>query len=122
MNTDIRATEQLAGLTRDNIAIGGGFTVTCSAVDPAGRPVFVDVAGGLTAVRPGLRRGDVLWKAMAKAAFAHATHPGTAFVLATPALPPARTGPAAALAAVTGAGLPVTAVVDLDRPATGQLF
>lgn len=113
-----------AGYTarRDNVAIGGGFTVTCAAVDPAGRPVFIDVAGGLTAVRPGLRRGDVLWKAMAKAAFARATHPDTAFVLAAPALPPARTGPAAALAAVTGAGLPVTAVVDLGQPATGQLF
>ena len=92
-----------------------GFDVSYRARDRAGASWFFDVAGGLTTSRPGLKRADVLWKALAKAAVLHETHRGTRVVLLTADMP---TGPAAAaLDAVRGPAKPIFDVVDLGAPA-----
>ena len=95
---------------------GGGMTVTLAAVDPAGRTWLFDVAGALTSHRPGLRRTDALWRAVAKAAVLREAD-GAPYVVLTPELPEPRAGAGRALAAVTGPGRPVHAVIDMGNPA-----
>src|SRR4051812_41437607 len=82
------------------VSVAPGVDVSFRALHPDGGLRHVEVAGGLTAVRPGLRRAEVVWKVIAKAAVLHETHPDAPFVVLTPALP--MPGPAAsALDAVT---------------------
>jgi site-specific DNA-methyltransferase (adenine-specific) len=47
---------------------GHGVDVDFTALDASGRPWFFDVVGGFTTSRSGLRRMDVLWRALGKAA------------------------------------------------------
>ena len=46
----------------------GGVDVTLLATDHAGREWLVEVVGGFTVGRPGLRRGDVLERTLGRAA------------------------------------------------------
>ncbi len=50
--------------------IAPGLEISGRATDPSGRVVYFDLAGGNTAVRPGLLRGDVLWRAFGRSAAA----------------------------------------------------
>ncbi|MFP5328469.1 MAG: DNA-methyltransferase, partial [Acidimicrobiia bacterium] len=101
----------LVGLRR-GVKIAEGAEVAFSGETACGRAVAVDVVGGLTVARPGLRRSDAVWRTIAKAAIVQAVAPGTLFVVLTPALPGA--GPVAnALRNVTGAGKPIAAVVEV---------
>ncbi|HLH46110.1 MAG TPA: hypothetical protein VKV25_03060, partial [Acidimicrobiales bacterium] len=112
-----RAVLAAAGLgdVRPAPRLPGGVQVALAATDRLGRPWLFDLAGGLTSHRPGLRRSDALWKAVATAAVVQQVQPAP-LVLLTPALPAPGTTPAQVLAAVTGPGRAVRAVVDVLDP------
>jgi site-specific DNA-methyltransferase (adenine-specific) len=99
---------------RSDVSVADGVEVSFTAVHPDGATRHVEVAGGFTAVRPGLRRADVVWKVIAKAAVLHETYPGVGFVVLTPA-GPAPGPPAAALRAVVGPGKPIAEIIELPR-------
>jgi site-specific DNA-methyltransferase (adenine-specific) len=99
---------------RRRAKLGCGVEVDFRASDAAGDTWLFDVPGGLTGARPGLQRADVLWREIGKAAVLRAAEPGARFVLLAPAVPAPRSPGALALAAVTGPGQPVFAVVTLD--------
>lgn len=85
---------------------------TLAAVDRRGRRWWFEVVGGRTSNRPGSQRIELLWRAIAKAAVAHATDPSVRFGILTVSMPTAGNG-GRALAAVTGPRRPVTIVADL---------
>ncbi len=88
--------------------VGAGISVSFSAIDPAGQPWLVEVAGGETALRPGLSRSETMWRTIAKAAVVHALSPKTPLLVLTDELP---SGPnAAPLAPVVGPGRPIEAI------------
>jgi len=96
----------------EDATVAPGVEVAFVAVGEDGRHWHFDVAGGATAVRPGLRRADVVWRTMAKAAVLHEAHREVPYVVLTAARP--GPGPvAAALDAVVGPGRPVAEIVDL---------
>jgi DNA modification methylase len=95
-----------------------GVEVSFAAVDAAGRPWLFEVCGAFSATRPGLRRAETLFRTLGKAGVLRAGGPGMGpLVLLTTDLPAAGTPGARALAAVTGAGHPVHAVVELPAAA-----
>jgi hypothetical protein len=71
------------------------------AVDPSGHEWLVDVVGGFTITRPGLRRTDVLERALGRAARLSGFGARPLLVMATD-LPPRRSTGAAALAEARG--------------------
>ncbi len=94
-----------------NPKIGAGLTVAFAATDDRGRAWLVEVAGGDTALRPGLARSETMWRTIAKAAVLHTMHPDTPLLVLTDDLPTGLN--AAPLDAVLGPGLPIEAVVRL---------
>lgn len=93
----------------------GGAEMTFTAVGPDGSEWLFDVAGGHTSHRGGLTRSDALWKAIGRAAVLAGTGAPPPVVMS--AHLPAPGSPAAeALAAVTGAGRPIRAVVGMLEP------
>jgi len=92
----------------------GGVDATAIATDPEGREWLVDVVGGFTIGRPGLRRTDVLERTLGRAARLSDFGARRLLVLATD-VPPARTPGGKALAAARGRVL--VDVVPVDRPA-----
>jgi len=94
-----------------DVRFSEGVEVSFAAEDSAGRRWLFDVCAGFTTSRPGLRRADVLWRALGKAAVLHGAHPDLPLVLLTPDVPATAASGLAALDAVTGAGRPVAAVV-----------
>ncbi len=103
-----------AGFTQldDQAAILPGVTPTLRAVDGGGRVWWFEVVGGRTSNRPGAQRIDMMWRAISKGAVLRQVDPPAAFVILTVDEPTAASG-GRALAAVTGPGKPVTAVVDM---------
>ena len=103
-----------AGFDRfdDAVTLMGSVAPTWRAHDRQGRVWWFEVVGGRTSNRPGAQRVDLLWRAIAKAAVVAETEPGTHYAVLTCGLPTAANG-GRALAAVTGPGKPVTAVVDM---------
>jgi DNA modification methylase len=106
----------------ENKRIDGGVEVSFVAEDHTGREWLFDVSGAFTSTRAGLQRADTLWKALGKAAVAHAARPGARYVLLTTDKPATASAGGAALRAVTGPrGKPVYDVIglrlreDLDR-------
>lgn len=106
-----------------------GADVGFRAEDAAGRTWLVEVVGGFSLTRPGLRRADQVWRTIGKAAvFAEARRrdPGRRdlgpLVVLTTDLPPARSAAGKALAAATGEGRPIAAaLVLLDGATSAQL-
>jgi site-specific DNA-methyltransferase (adenine-specific) len=88
--------------------IAPGVTVSFRAVGPDGVTRLFELGGVHTPARPGLSRLDAVWRAIAKAAIARETNPVTEFIVLTSGS--VRGGP---LAAVTGAGGPIAAVIDV---------
>jgi DNA modification methylase len=79
----------------------GGVDVTLVATDARGREWLVDVVGGFTVARPGLRRTDVLERTLGRAARLSGFGAARLLVLATD-VPARRSAGAAALAAARG--------------------
>jgi DNA modification methylase len=71
-----------------------GVTVDFAAEDAAGNEWFFDVSGAFTSVRSGLRRSDMVWKALGKAAL---TPVKTPYVLLTSDRPGRTSAPERAL-------------------------
>jgi DNA modification methylase len=90
----------------------GGVDVAAVATDPSGREWLVDVVGGFTIGRPGLRRTDVLERTLGRAARLSDFGARPLLVLATD-VPPARTPGGKALAAARGQVLVDVLPVDL---------
>jgi site-specific DNA-methyltransferase (adenine-specific) len=92
-----------------DVTVAPGLEVSFTAVNAHDALCHVEVAGGFTAVRPGLRRAETVWKVIAKAAVLHETHPDVPFVVLTPSMP--APGPTLTqLQSVVGAGKPITAI------------
>jgi modification methylase len=98
----------------------GGVDVAAVATDPAGREWLVDIVGGFTIGRPGLRRTDVLERTLGRAARLSDFGARPLLVLATD-VPPARTPGGKALATARGQVLVDVLPVDLPMgpPAGG---
>ncbi len=97
---------------KSNVKIGRtGIAVSFSAEDAAGDRWYFDVAGPNSAQRPGLSRGDVLWKVLGRAAVVQAARGDDPLVVVTTHLPPARSEAGKALASATPHI--ISAVIDL---------
>jgi site-specific DNA-methyltransferase (adenine-specific) len=90
----------------------GGVAVDWAATDATGREWLVLVAGGTTVVRSGLRRTEVLYRALGEASILTAS--GARVLVLTTDLPPARSTALGALRAARG-GVLVDAV-ELGAP------
>jgi site-specific DNA-methyltransferase (adenine-specific) len=91
-----------------------GVEVTFTAVDQLGGAWVFDVSGAFTNGYSGLRRADVLWKALAKASVLLVAGDERPVVLLTTDVPARSSSGATALASVVGDGKPVFDVVTVD--------
>jgi site-specific DNA-methyltransferase (adenine-specific) len=91
-----------------------GVEVTFTAVDQLGGAWVFDVSGAFTNGYSGLRRADVLWKALAKASVLLVAGDERPVVLLTTDVPARSSSGATALASVVGDGKPVFDVVTFD--------
>jgi site-specific DNA-methyltransferase (adenine-specific) len=94
----------------------GGLGVDWVALDAAGEPWLVLVAGTSTIVRTGLRRADVLFRTLGEAGVLTAA--GHKVLVLTTDLPPARSAPLDALRTARGAQL--VDVLELTAPGAGE--
>ena len=92
-----------------------GVELDLVAADRTGSEWAFEVGGSFATSRPGLKRSDELWKAIAKASVLQAAGVDLPLVVLTTELPAPGTSGAAALRAVTGPGLPVFDVVHVLR-------
>jgi hypothetical protein len=92
-----------------------GVQPTLAAVGSDGGRWWFEVVGGRTSSRPGAQRVELLWRAIAKGSVVAEVDPAARFVVLTTSLPSAASG-GRALAAVTGPGRPIAAVVDITTP------
>ncbi|MEY2422355.1 MAG: hypothetical protein QOI95_2422 [Acidimicrobiaceae bacterium] len=91
---------------------GAPVVVDLSATDASGRPWWFLVAGGFTSGPTGLRRADVLWRTLGRAAALHAFAPDVSIAVLTTGLPTKGTPNETALRAVVPS--PIHAVIDLS--------
>jgi len=91
--------------------VSPGVTVSFRGVGPDGVTRIFELGGVNTPARPGLSRVDNVWKSIAKAAICREVAPETDVIVLT--VGTVRGGP---LAAVTGEGCPIAAVIDASRP------
>ncbi|MGN6693192.1 MAG: DNA-methyltransferase [Aquihabitans sp.] len=105
-----------AGFTNitENATLPGGIELRFVATAPDGQDWHFDVAGGFTLSRPGLRRAETMYKAIAKAAVLDQTHEEVPFVLLTTDLPPEGSPGRVALDAVVGDGRPIRDLIVLS--------
>ena len=103
-----------AGFTQidDQATVLPGVVPTLRAVAPSGQVWWIEVVGGRTSNRPGAQRVELMWRAISKAAIVREVDPSALFALLTVDQPAAASG-GRAMAAVTGPGKPVTAVIDM---------
>jgi site-specific DNA-methyltransferase (adenine-specific) len=72
---------------RDDVKLNGGAEMSLSGLDAGRRRWFFDVSGSLGTLRGGLRRAEVLWRVLGRAAVVHASHPENPIVLLTTEAP-----------------------------------
>ena len=101
-------------LLQANVTLPEGVDVHFAGEDSHGGRWFFEVSGGFTSTRPGLRRTDILWKSLGKAAVLHAAYPDARFVLLTTDVPPPKSAGATALAQVCGPTKPIRDVIVLS--------
>lgn len=111
------------GSIREKVRCPGGVQVNFEAIDQSGRRWRFDVSGAFTITqRPGLRRTDTLWKALGKAATLHFAEHAAGNPLAPPLVllttdrPARNSAGRKALAAMTGAGMPIRDVIEMLDP------
>jgi hypothetical protein len=112
-----------SGFTRIRSGVkvpASGVEVSFTAADAAGQDWMFELAGSFSSGRTGLRRADVLWRALGKAAVLHARSPRQPLVLFTTDLPARGSPGRVALDLVKGPGLPVSDVVELLDPSAIQ--
>lgn len=97
----------------EEVSFPEGVEVSFVARDRRGRPWHVDVAGGFTSSRPGLRRAEVLWKVLGKAAVLASARPGVGVLVLTTDVPAAGSAGDSALRALVGPGKPISDVIVL---------
>lgn len=100
---------------RSDLRRPGGIGVAFSAKDRRGGLWLFDVVGSFTSYRAGLKRTEILWKALARAAVLREGG-ATPLVLLTTDVPARGSAGAEALNQVTGPGKPVHAVFELLKP------
>ncbi|MHB1533222.1 MAG: DNA-methyltransferase [Acidimicrobiales bacterium] len=93
----------------------GGVEVDFTARDRKGKLWFFDVVGSFTSYRAGLKRTDMLWKALGKAAVIREVST-TPLVLLTTDAPVRASAGAEALKHLVGPKKPIHAVVEMLRP------
>ncbi len=98
----------------------GPVDVSFTARDRNGQLWFFDVAGSFTSHRGGLKRTDLLWKAIGKAAVLREVG-STPLVLLTTDAPDRGTG-AEALKRVVGPNKPIYAVIEMLKPSGVELL
>jgi site-specific DNA-methyltransferase (adenine-specific) len=91
---------------------GAPITVDVVATDASGRAWWFLVAGGFTNGPSGLRRADVLWRTLGRAAALHAFAPEASIAVLTTAMPTKGTPNDIALRAVLPS--PIRAVIELN--------
>jgi len=92
---------------------GLGVGVSFVARGTSGADWAFEVAGGFTTTRAGLKRADILWKVLGKAAVLHEARGGLPLVLLTTDVPVKGSAGDAALRAVLGPGRAIHDVVEL---------
>ncbi len=104
-----------AGFTdiADDTKFREGVDVSFSARSETGRDYLFEIAGGFTTNHTGLRRADMLWKALGKAAVLRQAAPDSRLIVLTTDLPPKGSSGASALDAVCGPDRPILDVIDL---------
>jgi site-specific DNA-methyltransferase (adenine-specific) len=106
------------------VKLPGGVELAFGGVDGSGTRWVVDVVGGFTTGGSGLRRSDLLWRTLGRAATIKAADPATHMLVMTTDLPSPRSPAAKALDLAVGST--IDAVVDLGDPrasaALGELF
>lgn len=100
------------------VRLSPALEMTGRIVTADGRRFLFDFAGGNTTVRPGLVRGDVVWRTIGRAAAAHALSGERVIVFSTGA--PERSG-AMVLDAVAREGAVVGVIDPVDPNALGEL-
>jgi site-specific DNA-methyltransferase (adenine-specific) len=81
----------------DKARLPHGLDLALTALDPSGRRWYVDVVGALTTPRQSLRRTDLVWRTLGRAAvFGHVAEPGDRLLVLTPDLPAPQTAAAKA--------------------------
>lgn len=93
-----------------------GVEVNFEARDQPGGAWRFDVSGAFTTNQPGLRRTDILWKALGKAAVLAQGERDRPLVLLTTHLPVPGSAGAKALAAATGPDRPIYDVIEILSP------
>ncbi|MBO0748577.1 MAG: hypothetical protein J2O47_09495, partial [Acidimicrobiaceae bacterium] len=108
---------EAAGFTdlRENLRQPGGVAVDYAARDRKGGLWFFEVAGGFTSHRGGLKRAEVLWKVLGKAAVLREVDKGTPIVLLTTEAPVPGSSGAETLRQVTGPGKLIHAVIKMQE-------
>jgi site-specific DNA-methyltransferase (adenine-specific) len=106
----------LRELTEKNkpVKLPGGVELAFGGVDGSGARCVVDVVGGFTTGSRGLRRSELLWRTLGRAATVKASDPSLRFVVMTTALPVSRSPAAKALDLAVGST--IDAVIDLGDP------
>ena len=117
---------QLLGIARQTLRTklrDLGVTVDYRARDARGGTWLFLLTGAYSVTRPGLKRADVLWRALGVAAVLHEARAADSgrddlgpLVLLTTDLPASRSAGGRALRTVTGAGRPVRDVCELGDP------
>ena len=95
------------------VKVTPGLEVSGRARSADGREMLFDLAGGHTTVRPGLQRGELVWRVLGRAAAVKAVT-GHGLVVFTTGLPERASGGAALEAVVTDGA--VRAVIDVFAP------
>ena len=93
----------------------GGIAVSFTARDGAGQLWAIEVAGSFTSHRSGLKKTDILWKALGKVAVLQQGSL-TPLLLLTTDLPGPGSPGAKALKRLTGPSKPIHAVIDILKP------
>lgn len=111
--------KSVGGLTVEwSVRLTPGLEISGRVIAPDGRRFLFDLAGGNTTVRPGLQRGDLVWRTLGRAAAAQSLTGERVIVFTTGA--PERSG-AAVFDAVMQNGAVVAIVDPTDPSARGRI-